>query len=182
MLTESQITRTVTTPNGTKHYRDQETRDIVDSHTPLIQSLDNDVDELKAALGYPEITYFGWRHALNDSNPEGEPVGNLVRLQRMQQILQLGGYMVKNDHTRRKLSPSNHNFYADDGSQVDFTGPDGHYQWGWGVDLYYASWTEDGYEYEVFDTSRILGKPCVKIPHEPYPRVLCIRRSEVPRC
>lgn len=164
MLTESQITRTVTTPNGTKHYRDQETRDIVDSHTPLIQSLDNDVDELKAALGYPEITYFGWRHALNDSNPEGEPVGNLVRLQRMQQILQLGGYMVKNDHTRRKLSPSNHNFYADDGSQVDFTGADGHYQWGWGVDLYYASWTEDGYEYEVFDTSRILGKPCVKIP------------------
>ena len=164
MLTESQITRTVTTPNGTKHYRDQETRDIVDSHTPLIQSLDNDVDELKAALGYPEITYFGWRHALNDSNPEGEPVGNLVRLQRMQQILQLGGYMVKNDHTRRKLSPSNHNFYAADGSQVDFTGADGHYQWGWGVDLYYASWTEDGYEYEVFDTSRILGKPCVKIP------------------
>jgi hypothetical protein len=165
MLTESQITRSVTTPTGTKFYRDQETRDIADGHTTQIASMNGDLSDIKTALNYPAgtITWFGWKKPVNSSNPEGEPCGNLLRLARMQSILQLGGYMVKNDHTRKKLSPSNHYFY-EDGTQVVFTGADGHYQWGWGVDMWYGSWIEDGYEYEVFDDREIQGHPCVKIP------------------
>ena len=165
MLTESQITRKATTPGGTKFYRDQETRDIVDGHTTQIASMNGDLSDIKTALNYPAgtITWFGWKKPVNSSNPEGEPCGNLLRLARMQSILQLGGYMVKNDHTRKKLSPSNHYFY-EDGTQVVFTGADGHYQWGWGVDMWYGSWIEDGYEYEVFDDREIPGHPCVKIP------------------
>ena len=82
----------------------------------------------------------------------------------MKTILGLGGYMVKNNHTRRKLSPNDHRYYEDDGSAVVFSGADGHYQWGWGVDMYYGAWTEGGYEYEVFDDRPIPGHPCVKIP------------------
>lgn len=166
MLQESEITRKAQTPTGTKWYRDQETRDIVDGHTNSIAAISNDVGDIKTALNYPSgtITWFGWKKVINDSNCEGEPCGNLLRLARMQSILQLGGYMVKNNHTRRKLSPNNHHFYADDGSAVVFTGADGHYQWGWGVDMYYGTWVEDGYRYEVFDDRPIPGHPCVKIP------------------
>jgi hypothetical protein len=47
---------------------------------------------------------------------------------------------------------------------VDFTGADGHYQWGWGVGIYYASWSDASYEYEAFDDRPIPGVPCVYIP------------------
>lgn len=110
------------------------------------------------------VTWFGWRRPVNSSNPEGEPVGNLLRLSRMQTILKLGCYMVKNDHTRKKLSPSDHRFYEEDGAAVVFTGADGHYHWGWGVDMWYGSWIEDGFEYEVFDDREIPDHPCAEIP------------------
>ena len=71
--------------------------------------------------------------------------------------------MVKNNHSRRKLNKSDHRYY-DDGSPVDFTGADGHYQWGWGVGIYYASWSDANYEYEAFDDRPIPGVPCVYIP------------------
>ena len=166
MLTESEITRKATTPGGTKWYRDQETRDIVDGHTTQLSGMGSDISDIKTALNYPSgtITWFGWRKPVNSSNPEGEPVGNLLRLARMQTILKLGGYMVKNDHTRKKLSPSDHRYYEEDGSSVVFTGAHGHYHWGWGVDMWYGSWIEDGFEYEVFDDREIPGHPCVMIP------------------
>ena len=166
MLSESEITRKVTTPGGTRWLRDQETRDIVDGHTKCIGVIENDMADIKSALEYPDgtTTWFGWRRPLGSANTEGEPCGNLLRLARMKQILGLGGYMVKNDHSRRKLSASNHNFYEDDGAQVVFTGAHGHYHWGWGVPLYYGAWEEDGYEYEAFDDRVIPGKPCVRIP------------------
>ena len=166
MLQESEITRKAVTPGGTKWYRDQETRNIVDSHTTQMEAMDADLSNIRYALNLPDAdtTWFGWRKLLDDSNPEGEPVGNILRLARMQSILKLGGYMVKNDHTRKKLSPSDHRFYEEDGSAVVFTGADGHYHWGWGVDMWYGSWIEDGYEYEVFDDRPIPDHPCVKIP------------------
>lgn len=166
MLQENEITRKAVTPGGTKWYRDQETRDIVDGHTTQMAGMSSDLSDIKTALNYPAgtITWFGWRKPVNSSNPEGEPVGNLLRLARMQSILKLGGYMVKNDHTRKKLSPSDHRFYEEDGSAVIFTGAHGHYHWGWGVDMWYGSWIEDGFEYEVFDDRPIPGHPCVKIP------------------
>ena len=153
-------------PWGSIPYRDPASYQMCQQHAQAINNLSSDVDDIKNALDYPAvpITWFGWRKHVNSSNPEGEPVGNLFRLARMQSILKLGGYMVKNDHSRKKLSLSDHRFYEEDGSAVVFTGAHGHYHWGSGVEMWYGSWIEDGFEYEVFDDRIIPGHPCVKIP------------------
>lgn len=154
------------TPGGTKWVRDQETRDIVDGHSTQLSSIAADISGLKTVCNYPpgDITWFGFKKQVGNSNPAGTPCGNITRLARMKEILQLGGYMVKNDHSRRKLSASDHRKYADDNSAVVFTGADGHYQWGWGVDMWYGRWIESGYVYEAFDDRPIPNHPCVKIP------------------
>jgi len=153
-------------PWGSRPYRDVEAYEMALENAGRLTNVESDMSDMKLALNYPAgtITWFGWRKPVNSSNPEGEPVGNLLRLARMQSILKLGGYMVKNDHSRKKLSPSDHRFYEEDGSAVVFTGAHGHYHWGSGVEMWYGSWIEDGFEYEVFDDRIIPGHPCVKIP------------------
>lgn len=165
MLSESEITRKATTPGGTKWYRDQETRDIVDGHTTTLGTLGGKVTDLENLYKYLNTsnTWFGCKWALGASNPEGTPVGNLLRLAHMQEIFKIGGYMVKNDHSRKKLHPADHRHY-EDGGDVDFTGTEGHYQWGWGVGIYYAAWEDESYSYEAFDDRPIPGVPCVYIP------------------
>ncbi len=165
MLSENEITRKATTPGGTKWFRDQETRDIVDGHTTQIQSLGESIQNLEDAYEYlnSSNTWFGCKWPVGNAKSEGTPIGNLLRLAHMQQVFKIGGYMVKNDHSRKKLDAGNHNRY-EDGSAVDFTGNDGHYQWGWGVGIYYGAWSDDSYEYEAFDDRPIPGVPCVFIP------------------
>lgn len=165
MLQESEISRKVQTPGGTKWYRDQETREIVDALTTQMTTVSGKVADLEDLYRYLNTsnTWFGCRWAVNSANSEGTPVGNLLRLAHMQEIFKIGGYMVKNDHTRKKLSKADHRHY-EDGGAVDFTGSHGHYQWGWGVDLYYASWSDSEYDYEAFDDRPIPGVPCVRIP------------------
>ena len=153
-------------PWGSLPYRDPAAYQMGVQNSAAIVDLNSDVSDIKNALNYPDgtITWFGIKKPVGDAQCEGVPCGNLLRLRMMKNIFRLGGYMVKNNHTRRKLSPNDHRYYEDDGSAVVFTGADGHYQWGWGVDIYYANWTEDGYEYEVVDDRQIYGHPCVKIP------------------
>lgn len=153
-------------PWGSLPYRDPAAYQMGVQNSAAIVDLNSDVSDIKNALNYPDgtITWFGIKKPVGDAQCEGVPCGNLLRLRMMKNLFRLGGYMVKNDHTRRKLSPNDHRYYEDDGSAVVFTGADGHYQWGWGVDIYYANWIEDGYEYEVVDDRQIYGHPCVKIP------------------
>ena len=47
-----------------------------------------------------------WKKA--EAKTEGEPFGDINMLANLPTILGLGGYLVKNDHTRRKLDPNNH--------------------------------------------------------------------------
>lgn len=108
-------------------------------------------------------TWFGCKWPVGNGNSAGTPVGNLLRLAHMQQIFKIGGYMVKNDHSRKKLNPADHRHY-EDGGAVKFDGTDGHYQWGWGVGIYYAAWSDAEYDYEAFDDRPIPGVPCVYIP------------------
>ena len=165
MLQESEITRKAQTPGGTKYYRDQETRDIVDQHTQSLTTIGGKVTDLENLYKYLNTsnTWFGCKWPIGNSNSEGTPIGNLLRLAHMQEIFRIGGYMVKNDHSRKKLSAADHRHY-EDGGAVDFTGPDGHYQWGWGKDLYYGAWRDASYKYEAFDDRPIPGVPCVRIP------------------
>jgi hypothetical protein len=155
----------IVTPTGTKPVRDLETRGIADQNAANITTLGGKVTDLENLYKYLNTsnTWFGCKWPIGNSNSEGTPIGNLLRLAHMQEIFRIGGYMVKNDHSRRKLSAADHRHY-EDGGAVDFTGQDGHYMWGWGKDLYYAAWLDASYKHEAFDDRPIPGVPCVRIP------------------
>lgn len=155
----------ITTSQGNKPICDEESYALGTQANQRAAVLEGKVSALEAAHAYMNSsdTWFGCRWPKGNSNTEGTPVGNLFRLKYMQDILKIGGYMVKNDHSRRKLNRNDHRIY-ENGEAVDFTGADGHYQWGWGVGLYYAAWEDEDYEYEAFDDRPIPGVPCVYIP------------------
>ena len=144
---------------------DEEAYALGQQHTTQISGLSGRVLNLEETLAYlnSSDTWFGCKWPKGNSDSEGTPIGNLFRLKHMQEIFKLGGYMVKDDHSRRKLHKSDHRIY-EEGDAVDFTGAHGHYQWGWGVGLYYAAWEDDSYENEAFDDRPIPGVPCVYIP------------------
>ncbi|MDD6553008.1 MAG: hypothetical protein PUF37_05400 [Prevotellaceae bacterium] len=107
--------------------------------------------------------YCGCRWKKTNASPEGEPVGDLKMLAQLPSILGLGGYLVQNDHSRRKLSSSNHFQFASGGA-AKLDGTMGHYQWGWNIPFYYAQWEDDTYEYEAVSTAPIPGRWNYRIP------------------
>ena len=107
--------------------------------------------------------YGGVRFRKGDATTVGEPFGDLDTIIKMRSILQLGGYLVQNDHSRRKLSTATHFKFAA-GGEAKLDGSMGHYQWGWGVPFYYAIWDDDEYDYEAYSTSPISGVRNFRIP------------------
>lgn len=105
----------------------------------------------------------GCRWRKDSVTTEGEPCGSLAKLERLAELLGLGGYMVQNDHSRRKLSADNHNYFTN-GAAASLAGDMGHYQWGWGVTLYYSFWEDETYLYEAFDVKPIPGHLNYVIP------------------
>lgn len=92
-----------------------------------------EIDALAAASG---VTYFGRVWNLANATPVADHyVGNVAFGQELDKWLELGCYIVKNDHTRKKLNGANHYKY-EDGSPAKLDGTDGHYQWGWGKKWY----------------------------------------------
>jgi hypothetical protein len=152
-------------PWGSRPYRDIEAYELAVNNAGRLTTAEGKITALENLYKYLNTsnTWFGCKWPLNNSNPEGTPIGNLLRLAHMQEIFKIGGYMVKNDHSRKKLHPADHRHY-EDGGVVNFTGTDGHYQWGWGVGIYYAAWSDASYDYEAFDDRPIPGVPCVYIP------------------
>ncbi len=110
-----------------------------------------------------QTSWCGCRWAKDSLTTEGEPVGSLPKIEVMADLFGLGGYLVQNDHTRRKLSRENHNFFAD-GNAASLSGTMGHYQWGSGVPIYYATWEDDTYVYEAVDIVPIPGQLNYRIP------------------
>ena len=98
----------------------------------------------------------GCRWRKDSATTVGEPCGSIAKIERLSDLLGLGGYLVQNDHSRRKLSASNHNLFAS-GAAAALDGTMGHYQWGWGVTLYYANWEDETYLYEAIDVKPIPG-------------------------
>lgn len=155
----------VTTPSGNKPICDEESYALSVNNAQRCTSLEarmTNVEDLYKYLNSSN-TWFGCKWPVGNGNSAGTPVGNLLRLAHMQQIFKIGGYMVKNDHSRKKLHPADHRHY-EDGGAVKFDGTDGHYQWGWGVGIYYAAWSDAEYDYEACDDRPIPGVPCVYIP------------------
>lgn len=108
-------------------------------------------------------TWCGCRWKISDTTTVGEPVGSITKLVNMQSVFGLGGYLVKNNHDRMKLSPTDHTKYAN-GTTAPLDGSAGHYQWGSGRDLYYATWNDGVYEYEAIDIQPIQGHLNIKFP------------------
>ena len=108
-------------------------------------------------------TWCGCRWRISDTTTVGEPVGSLTKLANMQSVFGLGGYLVKNNHDRMKLSETDHSKYAN-GTTAPLDGSAGHYQWGSGRDIYYASWNDGVYEYEAIDIQPIPGHLNIKFP------------------
>ena len=105
----------------------------------------------------------GCRWRKSDSSSEGEPIGNLDMLAELKGVLGLGGYLVQNDHTRQKLASDNH-FKLANGGTAKLDGTMGHYMWGTGCNLYYATWEDDEYENEAVATSPMPGRWNYKVP------------------
>ena len=110
-----------------------------------------------------QTQWCGCRWRKDSLTTVGEPCGSLPKIERMAELFGLGGYLVRNDHSRRKLSPSTHNEFADGGTAL-LDGSMGHYQWGSGVTIYYAFWEDETYLYEAVDTKPIPGQLNYKIP------------------
>ena len=117
---------------------------------------------LESLKGRP-VRYGGVRFLKGAATTEGEPIGDLSMIANMKNILGLGGYLVENDHTRRKLNPSNHHLF-EDGEEALLDGSMGHYQWGWGVEFYYATWEDSMYDYEAFSLNPVPGAWNHRIP------------------
>ena len=110
-----------------------------------------------------QTQWCGCRWRKDSLTTVGEPCGSLPKIERMAELFGLGGYLVRNDHSRRKLSPSNHNEFAAGGTAY-LDGRMGHYQWGSGVTIYYAFWEDETYLYEAVDTKPIPGQLNYRIP------------------
>lgn len=123
----------------------------------------NKVGSMPLAAITSKTAYCGCRWKKSEAKPEGEPFGDLTMLANLPSILGLGGYLVRNDHTRRKLDPNNHKLFAA-GGVAALDGTMGHYQWGWNVPWYYAHWEDDVYECEAISTAPLSGHWNYKIP------------------
>ena len=89
--------------------------------------------------------------------------GSLEMLRNLPDILGLGCYLVKNDHTRRKLDPTNH-YRFENGEPAKLDGTMGHYQWGWGKKFYFATYKIGNLRYEEISLSPIPGQYNYVIP------------------
>lgn len=95
------------------------------------------------------VPWFGRRWRKDSASPVADAaVGDLDLGAVLAKQLGLGGYLVKNDHTRLKLSAANHNV-LENGASADLTGAAGHYQWGWNVPMHYQVYEDDTYLYET---------------------------------
>ena len=89
------------------------------------------VEDVSQMTASAETLYFVRVWNLANSTPvAGAWEGNLAFGQKIEDYLRLGCYLVKNDHTRRKLSANDHYKY-DGGGAAKLDGTEGHYQWGW---------------------------------------------------
>ena len=87
---------------------------------------------IKNAVQLGQHPWCGRVWNLDNATPKAATyVGSLELLRNLHEELRLGGYLVKNDHTRRKLDAKDHHKYAT-GEAAKLDGSEGHYQWGWG--------------------------------------------------
>ena len=122
------------------------------------------MDALKADLAVGQHAWCGrvWDTA-NATPKAASYIGSLELLRELPYILGLGAYLVKNDHSRRKLDSKDHYKYAT-GEAAKLDGSQGHYQWGWGREFYFVTKDVGGLHYEMIGLKPIPGEYNYKIP------------------
>ena len=119
---------------------------------------------VRDAVNMTNSPYCGRCWNLDYSTPAAATwVGSLDMLRNLPDILGLGCYLVKNDHSRRKLDPTNHYRFSN-GETAKLDGSMGHYQWGWGKKFYIAFYTIGRLFHEVVSLSPIPGQYNYCIP------------------
>ena len=101
---------------------------------------------------------------LDNSTPKAQGwFGSLELLRNLPETLGLGCYLVKNDHSRRKLDPTNHYRFAN-GETAKLDGSMGHYNWGWGKQFYLAIYRVGNLLYKEVSLAPIPGQYNYTIP------------------
>ena len=120
--------------------------------------------QLRDAVNMANSPYCGrvWNEA-NGTPKASAWEGSLEMLRQLPDILKLGCYLVQNDHSRRKLDPTNHYRFAT-GEPAKLDGSMGHYNWGWGVKWYYADWKVGTIHHQCISLSPIPGQYNYEIP------------------
>lgn len=122
------------------------------------------MDALKADLAVGQHAWCGRVWDTNNATPKAASyVGSLELLRELPYILGLGAYLVKNDHSRRKLDSKDHYKYAT-GEPAKLDGTEGHYQWGWGRNFYVVIKNVGGLHYEQIGIKPIPGEFNYEIP------------------
>lgn len=134
---------------------------------------------IRDAVNMANAPYFARVWNLDNSTPAAATwAGSLEFGRNLPDELGLGCYLVKNDHSRRKLDPTNHYRFAT-GETAKLDGSMGHYQWGWGKKFYLAFWTVGRLFYEAVSLSPIPGKYnyCIPIGSMSAAGHACMERS-----
>ena len=119
---------------------------------------------LKNAVALGQNPWCGRVWNMDNATPKAAAyVGSLELLRSLPDELGLGCYLVKNDHSRRKLDSKNHYRYAT-GEAAKLDGSEGHYQWGWGKEWYMVIKEVGNLHYELISPVPIKGEYCYKIP------------------
>ncbi len=119
---------------------------------------------IRDAVNMANAPYFARVWNLDNATPTAATwAGSLEFGRNLPDELGLGCYLVKNDHSRRKLDPTNHYRFAT-GETAKLDGSMGHYQWGWGKVFYIAFWTVGRLFYEAVSLSPIPGQYNYRIP------------------
>jgi hypothetical protein len=122
------------------------------------------MDALKADLAVGQHAWCGRVWDTNNATPKAASyIGSLELLKELPYILGLGAYLVKNDHSRRKLDSKDHHRYAN-GEPARLDGTEGHYQWGWGRKFYVVIKDIGGLHYEQIGIKPIPGEYNLEIP------------------
>ena len=145
-------------PAATDEVQDKKI-EVFDSKTGASAKMD-----LRQAVSMANSPSCGRYWNENNATPQAAGYfGSLEMLRNLPEVLKLGCYLVKNDHTSRKLDPTNH-YRFESGEVAKLDGSMGHYQWGWGKKFYFATYKIGSLRYEEISLSPIPGQYNYVIP------------------
>ena len=130
---------------------------------PAYDTVSNKTGYLSALNLITKNLYCGCRWRRDSASCEGEPEGDLDLLKELPSVLGLGGYLVQNDHSRRKLAADTH-YRFKEGGEAKLDGSMGHYMWGWGIQWYLSVFSDSTYDYIRIGLNPISGAYNYTIP------------------